>query len=37
MDAEVPDGEEPICDVQIVAEVLRKECPSSTFLINARM
>jgi uncharacterized protein YaiL (DUF2058 family) len=32
--APVQEGEEPKSDADIVAEVLKKECPSSTFLMN---
>jgi hypothetical protein len=32
--APVPKGQETRSDVEVVAEVLRKECPSSTFLMN---
>lgn len=32
--APVHDGQEPKSDVTVVAEVLTKECPSSTFLMN---
>jgi hypothetical protein len=34
MDAPVEEGEQPKSAAQIVAEVLTKECPSSTFLQN---
>jgi hypothetical protein len=30
----VPEGQDPKSDVDIVAEVLADECPSSTFLMN---
>ena len=35
MDAPVPEGEEPKSATAVVAEVLTKNCPSSTFLMNA--
>ena len=36
-DAVVPDGQEPKSDVELVAEVLKESCPSSTFLLNVRL
>ena len=32
MEQEVPEGGEPKSDAAIVADILTKECPSSTFL-----
>lgn len=32
--APLPDGQQPKSDVEVVAEVLKEKCPSTTFLLN---